>query len=401
MIVRVPFRVLPLLAMAVLVVICTGGPLGAQPPAAPPQAAAGDQAADAEPAADPYEVPDGSIEELLAYIQTGAERMHPTTQDDIRRMFRSLDTAAQRVYESDQAPVDLRVEMAGARVIFLGRLALLGDQQAQGQLTTFLNKVSQDPAPELQEFAEEAQLDQKIARWPSATPGERKQLLATVRANLEADPTSTDHLVTLLRVADAASETSETEGVVELIEEVLPQLRDSQEPRLAERVEQLEGLARRIQLPGSKLEVEGNLLSGEPVDWESYRGKVVLVDYWATWCGPCMDELPNVIEAYETYHDKGFDVLGISLDEDQEAVEGFYQARKLPWQTLFKPDYAEGEDGWDHPMAVKYAINAIPRAILVDQEGKVVSVAAYGDTLDKHLAELLGPAESSASEDAQ
>lgn len=387
---------LPLVALAGMAASST---LQAQPPAAPPQP--GSKAEADAPAGDPYEVPEGSNEELLEYIQTGVERMRPQTQEDIRRMFHSLDTAAQRVYESDEAPVDLRVEMASARVLFLGRLAMLGEQDAEQQQAAFLEKAASDPAPELQEFAHDAQLDLKISRWSRATPDERQALLGELRASLEQDPTSTNNLVNLLRLADAAAESSATDEVVALINEVLPKVRNSQDEQVSLRVEQLEGLARRLQLPGSKLEVEGKLLSGEPVDWESYRGKVVLVDYWATWCGPCMDELPNVIEAYETYHDKGFDVLGISLDEEKQAVQQFYEARQIPWKTLFKGDYADGQDGWDHPMAVKYAINGIPRAILVDKEGKVVSMAAYGDTLDEKLAELLGPADSSAGDGAR
>ena len=83
------------------------------------------------------------------------------------------------------------------------------------------------------------------------------------------------------------------------------------------------------------MEITGTLLDGEPVDWESYRGKVVLVDFWATWCGPCRAEIPNVLEMYEAYHDKGFDVLGVSLDATPEAAEKYVAENKLPWSSIF------------------------------------------------------------------
>ena len=150
--------------------------------------------------------------------------------------------------------------------------------------------------------------------------------------------------------------------------------------------ESLEGAARRLGLMGNVMELKGASLDGRPFDWASYRGKVVLVDFWATWCGPCRAELPNVKKHYQRYHERGFDVVGISLDRERQALEQFVESEKLPWVTLH-----EKESAGRHPLAVYYGIIAIPTVLLVDKQGTVVSLRARGQELDRLLQEQIGP----------
>jgi thiol-disulfide isomerase/thioredoxin len=149
---------------------------------------------------------------------------------------------------------------------------------------------------------------------------------------------------------------------------------------------QFEGAARRVKLPGNPIVVKGNKLDGKPFDWNAYKGKVVLVDFWATWCGPCVAEMPNIKKAYETYHDRGFEVVGISLDSKKDLPAKFMQDRNLPWTCVFD---GKGADS----LADYYGIFFIPQAILVDRDGNVVSMNARGPELDRLLEKLIGPAE--------
>jgi len=124
-----------------------------------------------------------------------------------------------------------------------------------------------------------------------------------------------------------------------------------------------------------------------------------LVDFWATWCQPCRAEVPNVLENYLKYHDKGFDVIGISLDDKRSDAEEYVKQTNIPWPSLFHE--SSDATGWQNPMAVKYGITGIPTAILVDQEGNVVSMQARGPQLGALLEKLLGKpsgVESSAVE---
>ena len=133
------------------------------------------------------------------------------------------------------------------------------------------------------------------------------------------------------------------------------------------------------------MKITGTLLNGQPFDQSTVAGKIVLVDFWATWCGPCIAEIPNVLEQYEKYHSRGFEVIGISLDQERDALEKFVTERKIPWPILFEP--SEGS-GWQHTLATYYGISGIPTVILIGKDGNVVSLNARGERLGELLDEL-------------
>ena len=104
---------------------------------------------------------------------------------------------------------------------------------------------------------------------------------------------------------------------------------------------------------------------GCEIDVAQLKGRVVLLDFWATWCGPCRQAMPEVKEAYKTYKEHGFEVIGISLDQDLAAMNGYTQKEGLPW-----PQYFDGK-GWDNEVAKRFHIHSIPRFLILDREGVV------------------------------
>jgi peroxiredoxin len=125
-------------------------------------------------------------------------------------------------------------------------------------------------------------------------------------------------------------------------------------------------------------------LEGKPLSIAKYKGKVVLVDFWATWCMPCVAQLPDVQKAYEKFHGKGFEIVGISLDEDKDRLQQFIKQRKMPWQ-----EYFDGKK-WENKLAAKYGVEAIPSSYLIDQQGKIITKVANGEQLEPAIAKALG-----------
>jgi thiol-disulfide isomerase/thioredoxin len=121
------------------------------------------------------------------------------------------------------------------------------------------------------------------------------------------------------------------------------------------------------------------------------------VDFWATWCGPCVAEMPNVKKAYDRYHAKGFEVVGVSLDSEQAPLDEFVKENKIPWVQVFHKPVAS-DDNWQNPLAKKYNVTGIPAMFLIGKDGKVVSRNVRGEALEKALARLLGPAEDKTTE---
>jgi thiol-disulfide isomerase/thioredoxin len=152
---------------------------------------------------------------------------------------------------------------------------------------------------------------------------------------------------------------------------------------------------RRSGLVGQPFTVAGVQADGSPFDWGKYQGKVVLIDFWATWCGPCLQEIPNIDANYKKYKSKGFEVVGVNLDDDSQTVVRFLEVQPLPWATVISTD--PNARGFEHPLAIQCGIDAIPFIVLVDRNGKVNALHVRGEKLEQKLAELLGPAGEPAS----
>lgn len=403
------FRLTSLLAL-VLLVGCSGAtPVVAEEPADGEQSEPADssQASESSDAADVPE--EATADELIEFAQE-LMRSRPegeTAEEQMAAARKTLSTllkTSEQLLEKAEQP---QHELFGfqLKVMALESLGQLGDEKAAARLKKEIAKAKKSDDPQLAQLAWQMYVGSLLRSWPELSGKEKDALREELLAQVEQDGASAFD-VSLVRGAASELSDYDSEFARQLLEASLPLFRESDDEEVVAAAGRLEGLSRRLNLPGNELEISGELLSGGEVDWESYRGKVVLVDFWATWCGPCRQEVPNILEMYDAYHEKGFDVLGISLDKTAEKAEEYIEENEIPWASLFPKD--EDQRGWDHPLVEYYAINGIPTAILVDADGRVVDMNARGRNLREQLQKLLGdpveqkeePADSESKEEA-
>ncbi|QEG33346.1 redoxin family protein [Bythopirellula goksoeyrii] len=137
-------------------------------------------------------------------------------------------------------------------------------------------------------------------------------------------------------------------------------------------------------LIGKPFLMEGYTLDGEPISSDDYKGKVVLIDFWATWCGPCKAEIPNILDNWRKYNGAGFEVLAVSVDKDLEALASFTRKENPPWTVV-----ADRHPYNKKSMGAKFGIRSIPAFVLLGRDGRVAAIHCRGKLLSKEVERLL------------
>ena len=334
-------------------------------------------------------LPEGTPEQMMQFI-AGLKQanVRPASRKEMMAYMR--DVAAVSLQAADKIlaqvkPADpLHDPAAKMKLESLMMLGRFGDEKAAADMATYAATLTNSPSKDLANEARRLVLVSEAQQILSSGDAKAAEgLVAKTAAMLAADPDDVQSAGLAMQLAGAFEHMPGGEAVAAAAYRSFgPAMAKSSNEQIQKMGEGFAGTLRRLSLPGHPMEINGTLLNGKPFDQKTLAGKVVLVDFWATWCGPCVAEIPNVLEQYEKYHKDGFEVVGISLDQEREALEKFVTDQKLPWPILFEEPKGEG---WQHPLATFYGISGIPTVVLIGRDGNVITLDARGEKLGERL----------------
>ena len=334
-------------------------------------------------------LPEGTPEQMMQFI-AGLKQanVRPASRKEMMAYMR--DVAAVSLQAADKIlaqvkPADpLHDPAAKMKLESLMMLGRFGDEKAAADMATYAATLTNSPSKDLANEARRLVLVSEAQQILSSGDAKAAEgLVAKTAAMLAADPDDVQSAGLAMQLAGAFEHMPGGEAVAAAAYRSFgPAMAKSSNEQIQKMGEGFAGTLRRLSLPGHPMEINGTLLNGKPFDQKTLAGKVVLVDFWATWCGPCVAEIPNVLEQYEKYHKDGFEVVGVSLDQEREALEKFVTDQKLPWPILFEEPKG---DGWQHPLATFYGISGIPTVVLIGRDGNVITLDARGEKLGERL----------------
>lgn len=225
--------------------------------------------------------------------------------------------------------------------------------------------------------AEQKKDSKKIAEIQQAFEAESKDFTAKVKAMIPEMGTS----LSALFATNFLNPEVEMSTIIELaqkFEKERPNMKQGQ--IFVGNAKRMRG----IQIGDSAPEITLNTTGDKPLSLSSLRGKVVLIDFWASWCGPCRQENPNVVKAYNRFKDKGFEIFSVSLDKDKTAWVKAIEKDGLLW-----PSHVSDLKYWQSAAAQTYGVNGIPATFLLDKDGKIIGKNLRGEALEKKLEEVL------------
>jgi peroxiredoxin len=356
---------------------------GAEPP---PGADAAPAAAEADPS---LVVPDGDPEQLLAFIDR-ASRLPPPADVDpqvgLSRVLGAVIEASERILNGQGVAEPVLRKAFAHQVKALRGLIPLEPERARAQAQALRGHAQRLGLAALDRPLAALALQTRLGAARDASAG--LPIVAEITRFIGDGPLHNSEWSLMAATSQFAS-TLPDDVSLEFHRVAGDRLATVDNPAARELGAQLQGVARRLGLVGETMRLAGVLPDGSAWDPQSLSGKVVLVDFWATWCGPCLAEMDNIRQNYAQYRELGFEVVGVSVDRQLADLQRFLAENPTPWTVL--ADCHPGIPESDR-LSRYYGVSAIPATMLIGRDGKVLSLDCRGPQLGALLARhLQGP----------
>lgn len=348
-------------------------------------------------------VPDGkTAPELVESVKTQLEANKPKQGSSKDEITAFISEASIFLRDMGDKIIALKPESAVLQDAYmmkfqgLEHMANENDPKDVKNVENLLDEIDRVlPDTQLAKLVRAMDLERKATVFAEKEPTEKNflQIKNEVKKLIAQKPVDfLPHLALMfLEVAKLAEEKLDKKNLVaEACTELLAELNATDNEALKPIANRIEATQRRLNLLGQEINIEGITLDGKKFDVKSLRGKVVLIDFFASWCRPCIEEIPNVQAAYEKYHDKGFEIVSVGVDfgqpDEVANLKKLVESKKISWTVLSDELTVKAKLT---SIAEYYSVNAIPDMFLVDKEGKVVELEARGPKLLQGLDKLL------------